>query len=308
MELGGIGEYAADSRATPTRRLVLMGGGAEDDAAATIFVQAAGGGDVVALRSSGSLSSYPAYFAAQLSPDPAPATVVTIRTSTPESAGHGAVLCRLGRAEAVWLAGGNQWDYLGRWPAQTAGALDRLAGQGVAVGGTSAGAVSLGEAAFDARFGAVRSPAALADPLRREVSLAYPVFAQPELDGMLVDSHFADRAREGRLLAFLARFLAERRRTTVMGVGLDEGAALVIEAGAYHVSARAGAAVWLYEARGPVALRPGRPLDLPQVRRAALPGGARGAWPPRLDSLAAESVRVRRGVVEPPAGAPAARP
>ena len=66
--------------------------------------------------------------------------------------------------------------------------------------------------------------------MRREVSLTRPVFAQPELDGILVDSHFMDREREGRLLIFLARFLADRGAGPVVGVGLDEGVALTIEA------------------------------------------------------------------------------
>lgn len=297
VELGGVGEYAPDTPANPTRRLALMGGGPEDDAAARLFAEAADGGDVVVLRASGSLTSYPGYFLTTLSPDPVPASVVTIRTSLPDSAAHASVLCRLDRAEAVWLAGGDQWDYLGRWPAPTAGALARLAARGVAWGGASAGAVSLGEAAFDARFGTVRSAEALADPLRREVSIAYPPFAQPELAGTVVDSHFSERAREGRLLAFLARFLADRDREAVLGVGLDEGAALVVESGAYRVSARGGAAVWLYQARGPAALRPGQPLTLANVRRAALTNHAAGPWPPDFSALQAEAVEVVDGVV-----------
>ena len=79
-------------------------------------------------------------------------------------------------------------------------ALVAATGRGVAIGGTSAGAVSLGEAAFDALEGSVTSEEALADPLRSEVSPSYPIWSQPELARSYVDSHFMDRGREGRLL------------------------------------------------------------------------------------------------------------
>ena len=98
-------------------------------------------------------------------------------------------------AQPAHLAGGNQWDYLGRWPSELHDSLAVVEERGATVGGISAGAVSLREGAFDARYGTVTSDDALAAPMRREVSLASPVFAQPELDGVLVDSHFMERER-----------------------------------------------------------------------------------------------------------------
>ncbi len=279
IDIGGNEGTGADTERSPIRRLVLMGGGGEDDDAARRFAEAANGGDVVILRATGSLTSYPQYFSATLAPDPAPATVVTVRTTRPEAGGDPAVICRVDRAEALWLAGGNQWNYLGRWPDTLHAALAEATGRGAAVGGTSAGAVSLGEAAFDARFGTVTSPEALADPLRREVSIAMPVFAQPELAATLVDSHFMDRGREGRLLAFLARFLGARGEGPVIGVGLDEGVALVIEDGRYAVSSEGTGRAWLYEVSGPARLVAGEPLTLHGIRRIMLRSGSAGAWP-----------------------------
>ncbi|MCY4645873.1 MAG: hypothetical protein OXE73_03250 [Gammaproteobacteria bacterium] len=114
--IGGLPGTGADATPSPVRRLVLMGGGPEEDGAARRFVEAAAGGDIVVLRATGSLTSYPDYFSVELAPGPAPASVVTIRTDTPPLADHPSVLCRLDRAEAIWFAGGSQWDYLGRWP------------------------------------------------------------------------------------------------------------------------------------------------------------------------------------------------
>ncbi len=297
VEIGGFPGTGADTRRRPLRRLVLMGGGREEDIAARSFVEASLAGDIVILRTSGSLTSYPEYFIGFLA-SVTPRTVVTVRTSNPESGADPAVLCRVARAEAVWLAGGNQWNYLGRWPAALHEALAAVAEREGAMGGTSAGAVSLGEGAFDAQFGTVSSNDALADPLRLEVSVSRPLFAQPELEGILVDSHFSDRQREGRLLVFLARFLADRGEGPVVGVGLDEGVALLIEAGSFQVTSRGSGAAWLYEVDGPVSLAPGVPLSLDRVRRVQLPAGSVGPWPFSFDERAdVRVIHVADGVV-----------
>ncbi len=297
VEIGGFEGTGADTNRRPHRRLVLMGGGREEDLAARQFVEAAVAGDIVVLRTNGSLTSYPQYFIGFLA-SVTPSTVVTIRTSNPEAGADPAVLCRVARSEAVWLAGGNQWDYLGRWPAALHEALAAVAERDATMGGTSAGAVSLGEGAFDAQFGTVTSREALDNPMRREVSLSRPVFAQPELDGVLVDSHFTERGREGRLLVFLARLLAERGEGPLVGLGLDEGVALLIEAGGYEVTSRGTGAAWLYEVAGPAMLAPGVPLSLDGIRRVRLPGGSVGPWPFSFDESGdARVMHVADGVV-----------
>jgi cyanophycinase-like exopeptidase len=156
ITLGG-GGLVQDVGTTPIRRLVLMGGGLEEDFAATLFLEGAQGGNVVVLRATGSTTSYRDYFNFTLSPAPTPASVLVIRTDLPAAAADTAVLCRVNLAEAVWLAGGDQWDYLGRWPAELHQALDAVAGRDGAMGGISAGAMALGEAAFDAEEGTVTS-------------------------------------------------------------------------------------------------------------------------------------------------------
>lgn len=292
--IGGLRGTGADATASPVRRLVLMGGGPEEDGAARRFVEAADGGDIVVLRATGSLTSYPDYFSVELVPGPAPASVVTVRTDTPPLADHPSVLCRLDRAEAIWLAGGSQWDYLGRWPHPVHVAIREAWRRGAAMGGTSAGAVSLGEAAFDARHGTVTSAEALADPADVSVSVGPSNIPQPELRNMIVDSHFTERSREGRLLAFLGRLLAQHRSGSFVGIGIDEGAALEIEDDGYRVSSARGGAVWMFEATGPAVVQPGRPLSLDGIRRVRLAHGASGRWPFLFD----DAERVQALVVE----------
>ena len=304
VQVGGTGSRRPDTPADPVRRVVLMGGGPEEDAAATGFAEAAGGGDLVILRVTGSRASYPGYFLRTLAPDPAPATAVTVQTLEPRAADDPAVLCRVARAEAIWLAGGDQWDYLGRWPPELHEALAQAGARGAAVGGTSAGAMVLGAAVFDAREGPVSSPEALADPLGPATRLSYPAFAAPELDGVVVDSHLGARDREGRLVVFLARFLAETDRPHVTGVGLDEGVALVVEAGRYQVLGPGGRGAHLYRLEGPVRHPAGVPLELDRIQRVRLEPGSEGAWPPDWQQMATVELRVRNGRVErvPPPG------
>lgn len=296
VEVGG-NPGTEDAAATPQRRVVLMGGGGEHDDAMVRFLEGAAGGDVVVLRASGSLTSYPSYFQS-LSPSPPPASAVTVKSTVPTSADDPAALCWVGGGEALWLAGGNQWDYLGGWPPELHEALAQANARGVAMGGTSAGAVSLGEAAFDAEHGTVTSAEALADPLLPDVSVSYPSFALAELQGVLVDSHFMDRDREGRLLAFLARFLTEKSRAEVVGIGLDEGVALVIQDGTYRVFAPPGHAAWLYRIRGPAVVEAGIPLSLSGILRARLNHGDQGSWPLSFDAVSTEALQVDQGVVE----------
>jgi cyanophycinase-like exopeptidase len=282
--------------ATPQRRLVLMGGSSEVNSAARLFVEAAGGGDVLTLRATGSTTSYNSYFFTSVGATPAPVSAVTIRTDSVAAGGAPSVLCHVALAEAIWLAGGNQWDYLGGWPTALHAALRDLVARGGAIGGTSAGAMALGEMAFDARNGGVTSAEALADPMHARVQISASPFAHPALAGWLVDSHFSERDREGRMLAFLARWAAAANRP-VYGLALDERAAIVIENGSFTVHAAAGRAAWLYRVDGAADVRAGVPLGLDGIRRVRLEAGATGAWPPAFDALAADALSVVNGEV-----------
>lgn len=270
--------------------VVLMGGAAEVDRGSARFVDGARGGDVLVLRASGSTSSYTSYFdneLADLTEIPARATA-TVRIDDPSAGGDESVLCRVRRADAVWLAGGDQSDYLVQWPAALHAALRDAVARGVAVGGTSAGAMSWSAVTFDAAQGGVTSDEALQDPLAAVVSVRPSPFAA--VAGVVVDTHFQARDREGRLLAFVAR--AEAGTT---GVGIDEGTALVIDGDDAAVFADDGGSVWFYDVSG-VELAAAEPLEIASGTRQSKDDGAVFAWPP---VVAGEAIAVRAGVVIP---------
>jgi cyanophycinase-like exopeptidase len=76
----------------------------------------------------------------------------------------------------------------------------------------------LGALACDARAGSATSAQALADPYHAMATVSRSPFAQPELHDALVDTHFMQRDREGRLLACLARGRLLLRQDTVFGI------------------------------------------------------------------------------------------
>ncbi len=295
--IGGLYGNERNVKPVTQRTLVLMGGGSEDDEASQAFLDSTRGGDIVILRASGSLTSYPNYFMSTLSPQISPNSALTVLTSSPQKASDPAVTCWLNRAEGVWLAGGNQWNYLGGWPTQFHSFLSSLVATNISIGGTSAGAVSLGEAAFDAENGTITSQAALADPLGNKVSISYPSFYQPELYNTLVDSHFSEREREGRLLVFLARFKQEKNRSAVFGIGLDEGVAIVISEDQFEIFAPMEKHAWIYELSGTISLTSGSPLNLANIFRIKLADQSQGTWPIQVQSIEHEELVVIDGSI-----------
>ena len=142
----------------------------------------------------------------------------------------------ISRAEAIFIAGGDQGDYIERWtgtPVQTA-LSDRIRA-GVPVGGTSAGADILSQFIYTAEVNGVTSDVALANPFANKVTLARD-FVTPgalsALTGTIVDTHFQTRDRTGRMAAFLAR-IDKAGWTTApehpLGIGLNEQTALLVE-------------------------------------------------------------------------------
>ncbi len=262
---------------SPAPLLVLMGGGAEVDEAGARFAEAAAGGDVLVLRASGSTTSYTSWFADELPLAVPAAAVGTVLVEDPAAGDDDAVLCRVARADALWLAGGDQRDYLLRWPADLHEAMARAVTRGVALGGTSAGAMSLGALAFDAALGSIDAPAALAAPLGDDMSLSPSPFAAPTLDGWLVDTHFSERGRLGRLVAFAAR--AAHDGNPVLGLGIDEETAVVIDGAT--VAVQGAGEAWLVALDEVLELDDGAALD---ARAHVAPLSRQSAWPPQAGS------------------------
>jgi cyanophycinase len=214
---------ADDAKATTRAGLVLMGGAEDTGSALDWLVGASGGGDVVVLRASGG-AEYNERIRARGKVD----SVETIVFRDRAASYNKSVRDKIRNAEALFIAGGDQWNYIRFWkdtPVQ--GAIHHLVWRGVPVAGTSAGLAILGEHSFAARNDTVTSAEALADPFGTKVTLASGFLQMPHLRGAITDSHFFQRDRMGRLIAFLARLRLDHK--VVRGIGIDEATAVAVE-------------------------------------------------------------------------------
>lgn len=243
--------------------LLLMGGGVRDPEALRWFMRKAGGGHVVVLRTSqgGELGEEFFHRIGGV------ASVETFVFHGPEAAHDPAVLRRLRRADGIFLAGGDQARYVRYWRGSPLlKLLDAHVRAGKPLGGTSAGLAVLGQYLYGAMDGGSQtSPRALADPFGDGNTIETDFLHLDVLRGIVTDTHFSERKRLGRLLAFMAK--AERLSgQTVLGLGVDEDAALTVEGDgqARLHAARAGAGASVVKGGFPPGLEM-RPLELAGV-------------------------------------------
>ncbi|HSI56003.1 MAG TPA: hypothetical protein VLA16_00510 [Ideonella sp.] len=153
----------------------------------------------------------------------------TLVIGTPEGAQDPAALAAVQQAEIVYFRGGDQCDYVGWQDSAVIEAVEKLVARGGGAGGGSAGLAIQGSlAVYDGCKGSVRSPRALEDPYRDSISFTHDFFAWPYLDNTVTDSHFVERDRMGRLMAFLCRQLAEGRTGDAWGVGIEADTAVLM--------------------------------------------------------------------------------
>ncbi|MGB6034649.1 MAG: T9SS type A sorting domain-containing protein, partial [Cryomorphaceae bacterium] len=196
-----------DLNVEPDFGLCLMGGAGESDEAMTWFLEKANGGDVLVIRADG-IGGYNDYLFSDLGVTLN--SVETISFESAEAATDPYVLQRLGEAEAIWMAGGNQGTYTSYWKdTEVMDALNNLLNvRGGALGGISAGMAILAEAYFPATLGSLSSEDVLDDPLDNSVLIGYDDFIDaPFLENTITETHFndPDRIRYGRIMGFMAR-------------------------------------------------------------------------------------------------------
>ena len=200
--------------------LALMGGGEDQDEAFRFLVERGGGGDVLVLRASGS-DGYNDWLMDVAHPN----SVETLVFHAREGAFDPEVEKKIDQAEVVFLAGGDQSKYLRYWrdtPVQAA--LQRALLRGVPLGGTSAGLAVLGDSIFAAHQGGLDSQEVMSNPTDQRITLEPAFLGIPEMKGVLTDTHFAQRDRQGRLAGFLAQHHGQMR-----GLGVDEETALLVQ-------------------------------------------------------------------------------
>ena len=224
--------------------LLLMGGGDRNFDALRWFMKKAGNGHIVVLRASQGGEIGEEFF----NEVGGIQSVETFVFNDREQSNDPKILAALKRADGIFLAGGDQSRYVRFWRGTpVAAALDAHVRAGKPLGGTSAGLAMQGEYLYGAMDGGSQiSPRALADPLGADNTIETDFLHIAALKGIVTDTHFSERNRLGRLIAFVAKGESLAGRPLI-GLGVDEDAAVAVEgdgsARVYATSPMAGATV-----------------------------------------------------------------
>lgn len=223
--LGLIGD-PQDVNTTTVGGTALAGGGTDVDELFQWMIKKAGGGDFVVIRASGT-AAYNSYIYGLGTVNSVETLLINSRALANDPAVERTIL----DAEAIFIAGGDQANYVNFWKgSKVHAALDHLRSvKQIPIGGTSAGCHILGSTYFSALQGSIVSSEALSNPYVSLLTLGYNDFLkQPYLSDVVTDSHFDNRDRHGRLVTFLAR-MSKDTGALARGIGLDESAAVCIE-------------------------------------------------------------------------------
>lgn len=259
----------------PAPSFVLMGGGPDVDAAFRWLVQRAGvtrgsGGRFVVIRARGTDAYNPYIFYSDetLSTSGIVAdqwvggaslgltSVETLVIPSVKAANSAAANAIVAKANVVFIAGGDQSQYIRFWKGTALEkTLQALMQRNVPIGGTSAGLAVLGQFDYSALYKSATSEKAMADPYYKDItfdpsplSLSGGFIAPPVLESLILDSHFDSRDRMGRLVTFISRIVAPASNPggtlgcsggvlpasssgnkTARGIGIDVETALLVQ-------------------------------------------------------------------------------
>lgn len=248
-----IGDLQAARPGKTEAGLMLVGGGDWPYDGFRWFIEKAGHGRIVILRASGTTEAQDEFFKDIGGITSAQTLVFSDRSAASDPK----VLEIVRNADGLFLAGGDQSNYVNYWKGTPLNqAIDAHVRAGKPIGGTSAGLAVLGAYAYGAMDGgSVVSKTALRNPFDSEVTLVGDFLRMPFLDRVITDSHFGKRERLGRLIAFVARLAKEQGKDDLAGIGVDEYTALCIDAsGIGQVFTGSGGHAWL--------VRPQRQADV----------------------------------------------
>jgi cyanophycinase-like exopeptidase len=225
-----------DLNVSPYGGVCLMGGATEDDNAMIWFLEQANGGDILVLRASGS-DGYNDYFYTDLGVTVNSVETIVFNDATASDENY--VHQKIEQAEAIWFAGGDQWNYISYWRNSPIDSLINLAleERNIVIGGTSAGMAILGDYYFTAENGTVTSTTALNNPYAANVTIDSAHFIDvPYMDNVITDTHYDNPDRRGRHFTFLAKMTSDFGEGVVMGIACEEYVAVCIDTlGIAHV-------------------------------------------------------------------------
>jgi cyanophycinase len=225
--------------------------------------------DVVILRSSGS-NGYNDYIFAMNGVD----SVETLVITSARDSNTAAVQNTVRNAEVIFFAGGDQCNYVKYFKGTLVEtAVEDVYSRGGGVGGTSAGTAIQGEFTYDGCAGSAISADALANPYHRTITFTYDFFHWANMQGTITDSHFAQRDRMGRTMAFLARQIKDGKAASALAVAVNEVTSVVVDRNGLATVMGDGPAYFVLADHAPEVCQAGTPLTYSNFKIWKVPSG-----------------------------------
>jgi len=264
-----------DVQTKPAFGIAMMGGGKDLDQAFRWLCDKGNGGDFLILRATGD-DDYNPYVKGLCKTN----SVATLIIPDREAAQDPMVAEIIRNAEAVFIAGGDQSNYIRGWQGTPVeDALNANIAAGIPIGGTSAGLAVLGEFVYGCMKDKpddkdLASTDVLPNPYFDRVTLVRNFLKVPHLENLLTDSHFAKRDRMGRTLGFLARIMQDGWSQSPREVAIDERSAVLVDAdGKATVVGTGKGAYFLHPSKPPAICKKDIPLTFLNVTLYRVPAG-----------------------------------
>lgn len=206
--------------------ICAIGGGSENyndwsDEPYSWIVQKADSGKVIILGVDDNDSWLPNYFIS-LGAD----TAYNKKISSINSANLQSTFDEIISANAIFIRGGDQWDYIRTWKGTLVdSAINTVYNRGGVIAGTSAGAAVLGDIDFSAASGTVYPDDAILFPFNSRMKFESDFLRLQK--NVLFDTHFIERGRFTRLIAMIYN-LSFSMSKDFIGVGIDDRTAICI--------------------------------------------------------------------------------
>lgn len=252
---------ATDAQTKTHGGFALMGGGDDLDQAFKWMCERSGGGDFLVLRATGD-DDYNPYIQGLCHVNSVATLILPDRAAAEDSFAAAAIR----NAEAVFIAGGDQANYINFWmgtPVQQS--LNEAIARNIPIGGTSAGLAVQGEFVYSAQADPPDGPdlsslETLSNPFHPRVKIVHQFLDNPLLREVITDTHFSARDRLGRSLVFMARILQDGKAHRVRDIAVDERTAVLLDPSGMGTIVGAGFAYFLQATRNPETCKAGVPL------------------------------------------------
>jgi cyanophycinase len=274
--IGIVGD-TADVRTPTMAGSVLMGGGTDVDEAFKWMISRNGGRNVVIIRASGT-DDYNTYVDSLGKVS----SVETLKIDSRALANNDTVARFIRNAEMLFIAGGDQSNYMKYWKGtKTMAAINYLLNvKHVPVGGTSAGCAIMGGFYYSGEYESLTSGPALANPYDTLLKVYDNDLLQaPFLHQVITDQHYVTRSRQGRHVAFLSR-ITKDKNVYADGIASDEKTAVCIDENGKAIVLGKSKAYFLITdpKKSPETCEPNKPLNWncnqQAIRVYELPGAA----------------------------------